>query len=358
MHHPTTTVPRRNLPLLSALAIFGIVLNHAIWQVLGEIPPGQPRGYAYLPLDQIGKIAIPVFMFISGYFIAYATSGGRKPLPWKVVYARITRLFWPWGIWSVIWLTGQIAIGAHTLNLQEILLTLFNQYYFIPMLMTYYLLAPLMVALGRRSIRVLLVSAFLLQIIGVALFYLQIWGIVSGIPEWIRLAPLQYLQFAFYFPFGLAVGMSPAAFAPLLRWRAALPWLTLLAFGLAIVEGSLAFRRAAPGWQHTDSHVKVTSMLLSLGVLGCCMVYDHIPTPRIFQKSVQILSANTYGIYLSHYVIIGLMDRLLVRFLPAGFSPLIGWGYILLLTVFTLLICRWMIQFSTRYKRVHPMLFG
>lgn len=358
MRHPTTTIPRRNLPLLSALAIFGIVLNHATWQVLGKIPPGEPRGYAYLPLNQVGKIAIPIFMFISGYFIAYATSGGRKPLPWKVIRSRVTRLLLPWGIWSVIWLTGQIAMGIRTLNSREVLLTLFNQYYFIPMLIVYYLLAPFIIALGRHSIRTLLVSTGLLQLIGVALFYLQIWGLVSGIPEWVRLGPLQYLQFAFYFPFGLAVGMSPAAFAPLLRWRTALPWLTLLAFGLTIAEGSLAFRYAGSGWQHADSHVKVTSMLLSLGLLCCFMVYDRIPTPRIFQKSVRILSTNTYGIYLSHYVIIGPMDRLLARFLPAEFSSLIGWGYILLLTVFTLLICRWMIQFSTRYKRAHAMLFG
>ncbi len=358
MRHPTTTVPRRNIPLLSALAIIGIVLNHATWQVLGGIAPGEPRGYVYLPLDQIGKIAIPAFMFIGGYFIAYATSGGRKPLPWKVVYTRIARLFWPWVVWSAIWLAGQIALGARTLTLQEILLTLFNQYYFIPMLMAYYLLAPFMVALGRRSIRTLLVSAFWLQIIGVALFYLQIWGIVSGIPEWIRLIPLQYLQFAFYFPFGLAVGMSPAAFAPLLRWRSALPWLTLLAFGLTIVEGSLAFQRDGSGWQHADSHIKITSMLLSLGLLCCFMVYERIPTPRTWEKSVRILSASTYGIYLSHYIFIGLMDRLLAHFLPAGFSPLIGWGYILLLTVFTLVICLWMIQFSTRYKRAHTILFG
>ncbi|GAB4524201.1 MAG: hypothetical protein Fur0018_07550 [Anaerolineales bacterium] len=346
------------MPLLATLATLGVVLNHATWQVLGNIKPPALSGYAYLPLDQVGKLAIPAFMFIAGYFAAYATSGGRKPLPWTVVYARITRLFWPWVLWSAIWLGGQVIIGARSINVHEVLLTLFSQYYFIPMLMTYTLLAPAMTALARRSIRSLLMLSALLQVLAVALFYLQISGLITTVPEWVDLLPLQYLRFAFYFPFGLTVGMNPAAFSPLLRWRKALPWFTLLAYGLAILEGSLAFQRGGFDWQRADSHVKSTSMLISLGALCYFMVYEHVPIPQRLGKTVRDMSANTYGIYLSHYLVVGSLDRLLARFLPQPLPIWMGWAYVLLLTVGTLAVCLQMIQFSTRFKRIHQYLFG
>jgi len=360
MRHPTTTVPRRNIPLLAALAILGVVLNHATWQILGDIAPGEPRGYPYMPLDQAGKFAIPAFMFIAGYFTAYATSGGRTPLAWSVVRARIARLFWPWVLWSSIWMSGQALTGRAALTPRLAFEALFSQYYFIPMLMVYYLLAPLVVTVARRNIRILMLSVGLLQAAGVALFYVQVHTpLLNGlIPDWVDLIPLQYLRFAIYFPFGLAVGMKPSAFAPLLRWRRALPWLTLLAFGLSNLEGLLVYRSRGGAWPHADSHVKATSLLFSLGVLFCFMVYEHIPTPQRMSKSIRSLSANTYGIYLSHYVVVGLLDRAAAPLLPASLSPLAGWGYILTLTALTLALCLGMIQFSTRFKKARILLFG
>ncbi len=370
MRHPATTVPRRNIPLLSALSIIGVVLNHAVWQVLSTIPAGAGEGYAYLPLDQMGKIAIPVFMFIAGYFIAYATSNGRKPLAWSVVRARIGKLFWPWVLWALIWLGMQVSAqvlglrsGGEPLgfNIRSILLALFAQYYFIPMLMVYYLAAPLLVSIARRSLRTLLILVLLLQLAGVGLFYFQVYaphtlapGLRGG--NWLDVTLLQYLRFAIYFPLGLASGMNPAAFAPLLRWRKALPWLTALAFGFAILESSVAYRFLGRNWQHGDSHVKVTSMLFSLGLIFCFMVYPGIPVPARWRKLVRNLSTNTYGLYLAHYVVLAVLDKIIARFLPPSVPVQIL--YIFLLVAATLGISLWMIRLSTRSKRLHDALFG
>lgn len=370
MRHPATTVPRRNIPLLSALAIIGVVLNHAVWQVLSNIPAGSRNGYTYLPLDQMGKIAIPAFMFIAGYFIAYATSGGRKPLAWNVVRARIGKLFWPWVLWAFIWLGMQVSaqvLGLRSggtplgFNIRSILLALFAQYYFIPMLMVYYLAAPLLVRIARRSLRALFFITILLQLAGVALFYIQVYaphtlppGLQSG--NWLDVTLLQYLRFAFYFPLGLASGMKPSAFAPLLRWRKALPWLTALAFVLATLEGGLAYGFLRDNWQRGDSHVKVTSMLLSLGLIFCFMVYSNIPVPAHWRKPVRELSANTYGLYLAHYVVMAVLDKIIARFVPPSVPLQIL--YIFLLVAATLSLSLWMIHLSMRSGRLHDLLFG
>ncbi len=363
MRHPTTTVPRRNIPLLSALAILGVVLNHATWQVLGNIKPPALNGYAYMPLDQIGKLAIPAFMFIAGYFIAYATSGGRKPLPWAVVNARIRRLFWPWVFWSAIWLGGQALVNGARIHSMSVFEALFSQYYFIPMLMAYYLLAPLLVSVARRNLPALLGTATVLQLLTIGLFYLQVHApnTLPGLLQretWLDITLLRYLRFSIYFPFGLSVGMRPSAFTPLLRWRKALPWLTLLAYGLSALEGSLAYRSANPRWYAADSHIKLTSQLFSVGVLLCFMVYEHIPIPQRLGKTMRGMSANTYGIYLSHYVVVSVLDRVAGRLLPHPLPVWLGWAYVLLLTAGTLVVCVQMIQFSTRFKRIHQYLFG
>ena len=67
---------RRTIPILRGLAILGVVLNHANWHVLSRLTAGDVHGYLFVAFDQIGKFAIPAFMAITGYFIAYATSGG------------------------------------------------------------------------------------------------------------------------------------------------------------------------------------------------------------------------------------------------------------------------------------------
>ncbi len=370
MRHLVTTVPRRNIPLCSALAIIGVVFNHATWEVLGNFAPGDPGGYLYLPFDQAGKFAIPAFMFIAGYFAAYATSGGRKPLAWNIVRTRIAKLFWPWVLWSLIWLGAQItaqSLGLRSgremlgVNLPSILQALFAQYYFIPMLMAYYLLAPALVALGRRNPRLLLSLTGGLQLAAIGIFYVQVYAPQTLPPllrsgEWPDVTLLQYLRFALYFPLGLMVGMKPAAFAPLLRWRKALPWLTALAFALATVESGFAYRVLQAGWQKGDSHVKITSMLFSLGLIFCFMVYTHIPVPRRGRKLVRDLSTNTYGLYLSHYVVLAVLSKVSAAWLPS--SPAVRIPYIITLTAVTLSLCLWMIRLSTRSRRVHDTLFG
>lgn len=307
---------RRKIPILSGLAILGVFLNHSNWHILSRFSPGDPPGYYYLPLDQIGKYGVMAFLFIAGYFIAYATNGGKADLRWSIVRARLVTLAWPWLIWSGLITIGQ-AFEGRAPSLAEYARNLFIQYYFVPLLMFYYLLAPLLVRWGRSNARTLLVGMAAVQLAGMLVFYARYYWtpFPEALQPWVDLGPLEYLRFAFFFPWGLTVGMFPdQAKGRLVGWKPFLPWLTVLFLGLSVLETAQAYRLGGGLWPGAGDQTKLTSVMFSVALILCFVVADNLTVP--FQRLVVKLGSHAYGYYLSHYVILGVVGRMIQRFWP------------------------------------------
>ena len=238
---------RRTIPVLRGLAILGVVFNHANWHVLSRYPAGEIGGIPFIAFDQVGKFAIVAFMFIAGYFTAYATSGGKRDLSWGIVRARLENLLWPWLIWAAIFMAGQFVQGR-PLSVAEYARTLFIQYYFIPLLMFYYLLAPAIARWARTNSRSLLIIAAVVQIVGIVVFYLRVYwpSFPPALHSWIDIGPLQYLRFAFAFPLGMVAGIHPKETKTVLEpWKRPLPWMLLVLFILSAAETIGAYTYAA-----------------------------------------------------------------------------------------------------------------
>jgi peptidoglycan/LPS O-acetylase OafA/YrhL len=301
---------------LSGLAILGVFLNHSNWHILGRFSPGDLPGYFFLPLDQAGKFGVMAFLFMAGYFIAYATNGGKADLRWSIVQARLATLVWPWLIWSGLIMIGQTFQGRG-ISLEDYAGDLFIQYYFVPLLMFYYLLAPLFVRWGRAHARTLLGVMAAVQLTGMLVFYARYYW--APFPEalwpWVDLGPLDYLRFAFFFPLGLTVGMFPdQAKGRLAGWKPFLPWLTFLFFGLSVLETAQAYRLGGGLWPGAGDQTKLTSVLFSVALISCFVVADKLTVP--FKRFVVTLGSHTYGYYLAHYVILGIVGRVIQRFWP------------------------------------------
>jgi len=349
---------RKTIPILYGLAILGVIFNHANWHVLREFPPGDPQGYPFVVFDQIGKFAIVGFMFIAGYFIAYATSGGRRDLSWQIIVARLRNLLWPWLIWSIIMAVGQ-ALQEHSLSPGSILANLFIQYYFVPLLIFYYLLAPFIARWAKTHTRALLVGAAIVQILAMALFYARVYwsGFPADFNSWIDLGPLQYLRFAFYFPFGVVCGMFPQMVkTPLLRFKPVLPWLTLLFFGLSATESLIAYHLGDSYWPIGSDQTRLSATLFSITFILCFVAFDNIPVP--FSRTITKLGAHSYGLYLSHYLMLGLTARAITAIVPWVATQ--GWLYLPLLFVLTVALCRGLMESVARLptKRFYRYLFG
>ena len=108
----------RRLLLLNGLAVVGAVLNHTtgwgftamFWWVHRYLPVEPPNFdqmgsagyYLLLGLQQAIMFAVPAFLFVSGYFIAFAT--GRQDLKgsWRLIRSRIIYLLVPYLVWSLL----------------------------------------------------------------------------------------------------------------------------------------------------------------------------------------------------------------------------------------------------------------
>lgn len=349
---------RRTIPILRGLAISGVVLNHANWHVLSQFTAGEARGYPFVVLDQIGKFAIPAFMFIAGYFIAYATSSGKRDLPWQVIRTRLQNLLWPWLIWSVILVIGHFFQGW-PLSLTVFLRTLITQYHFVPLLIFYYLLAPLIARRVKSHTSALLIGAAAIQLLAVALFYARVYhpNFPGALKSWVDLGPLQYLRFAFYFSFGVVCGMFPRRIKDfLVRFKPILPWLTLLLFNLSTVETALAYNVGGRVWPIGGDQTKLSSALFSTAFVLCFVAFDRLKVP--FNRTVSKLGTYSYGLYLCHYPFLGIIAKVIRGIEPWVFSQ--GWLFLPLLFALTIVLSMLLMEGVARLptRRFYRYLFG
>lgn len=351
---------RRTLPTLLGIAILAVIFNHSNWHVLRNYAPGDPHGYGYLVTDQIGKFAIATFMFIAGYFVAYATSACKNDLRWEIVRARLLGLLWPWLIWSGLMTVAQHFQGR-ALSLEELLQNLFIQYCFIPLLMAYYLAAPFISRWVRIHPRRVLIGAAIVQLLATALFYVRVYvpsfaNLIN--PSFIDIGPMQYLRFAFFFPFGVIAGTAPQFFKDtILRYKSLWPWLVLIFFILSFGESALAYSLGTcRTWPIGGDQTRLTSALLSISIIICFLIFEKIPIP--FKNIVIKLGARSYGLYLSHYVILGIVGKVIHCMAP--WSDLQGWWLIPALFLATVFLSIMLMEIASRLptRKFYRVVFG
>lgn len=310
---------RRSIPFLSGLAILAVVMNHANYDVLKEFAAGPANllpALPYLLIDQMHKFGVPVFVFITGYFIAYAAGSERKDLKWSVVQARLQGLVVPWLLWSTIYFIGQNFQGRPA-TLEWFARTVFIQYYFVPLLVFYYLLAVLVVRAAKKNPRGLLIGAAVVQILMIAVYTARSY-LSAFPPEWdpfVDIGTLQYLRFALYFPLGVLVGMYPQKAREMLTpWKNIFPWMILAAFILQSAEAIYTYRLGGNYALVGGDQTRFSSMLYAFSILFTFISRDAIKYP--FRRQFAYLSSNSLGFYLSHYIFVGILFRLVGQVLP------------------------------------------
>ena len=118
----------RRLPVLRGLAILAVVCNHAVgWGYIAmfwwtpryrdvvSVPNYDRLGslpyYGLLVVQQLALFSVPAFLFMSGFFVAYAARASSPTLSWKVTRKRITDLLWPYLVWSLVIFVGDALQG-------------------------------------------------------------------------------------------------------------------------------------------------------------------------------------------------------------------------------------------------------
>lgn len=367
----------RKLSILSGIAITSVILNHAggwgmvamFWWV-HRYRPVEPPNY-----DMLGSIpyfisdiihlstvfAVPAFLFISGFFIAYAARAGKVGVGWKLIRTRIIALLIPYMIWSAYGLLQRIAFGealvAKKVVLQILLTGVNGGLFFIPVLITFYLLSPWLVTLARQNWKGLLIGAALIQIIPISFRYLSmIYGETPLLQTLIQWTPDQiFIRWAIFFPLGIVAGLYLDNFKEWLnRHKKTLLISLIITYLVMFTETQLIFILTPDHWRPGMSSIffVVYGLLFILTFLA----YEELPIP--FERKFIQLGTKSYGLYLTHFIIMTISAKLIYHILPWLLSQqLLFQSLLLAVSLFTPLLAMSIVARSP-LRKIYVYIFG
>ena len=309
----------RRLLLLNGLAVLGVVINHAtgwaftamFWWPHRYLPVESPNFaqmgsltyYALLLVQQLIMFAVPAFLFVSGYFMAFATKRQASTVSWKIVRSRIWLLLIPYLLWSLLFFAGDIAQGtAYTLPVYlELLITgrTSPAYYFVPLLIQLYLLSPLIVPLAKRVPVPTLLVATAVQLAVRILVYLDTLGMSLGAAE-----ALMGLTQSWFFPShllwftaGVVVGFHLDVFKRVLvRFKWGFLALAAILLPLGVIEWQWILQRSSEPWLPIRETLLDT--LYAASLILAFLSFGDLSLP--FSQALGDLGGKSYGVYLVH----------------------------------------------------------
>ncbi|OGO10189.1 MAG: hypothetical protein A2Z66_05870 [Chloroflexi bacterium RBG_13_66_10] len=365
----------RRLLHLNGLAIIGAVAYHASgWGFVAMFwwahryrpvtPPnfdqmGSAAYYGLRTIEQLIAFGVPAFLFVSGFFAAFAGGKSRGSVGWRVVANRIRSLVIPYLLWSLAMIAIEYVQGRTYSALELVRTIAFGEvtpaFYFVPLLCQLYLLSPLLIPWARTRWKPLLVGAAVLQ----TAVHLARYGLILGVGEPGRglLAAISPGWFfpgnIFWFALGAVVGFHQReAIEFLARFRRL--WIAgvMALLPLGILEWEALLRLSGEVWLTPKETVldNLYSLMFILAFLSLVSLEHPLSKP------VSDLGARSYGIYLVHPLALTVAARATYHLAPwmlgsqLLFQPLLlaaGLGIpLLLMALVRRSPARWSYQFQ------------
>jgi len=369
----------KRLLQLGGLAIVIVVVNHAahygqiamfLWADSYRsvsVPDwgaiGSTAYWVLIVVRSFGVFTVPAFLFSSGYFSVYIA---RSYLPtrnrWGAVSRRVINLIIPYAFWSAVVFVGDALQGVVYAPLDycvKLLTTGASSHlYFVPLLCACYLLSPWVIASVRRSPRLIVSVSALLQAGALVGRYLGRFGAGGTITAWLaRLTPWWSLTWWFvYFVLGVVVALNIQRTRDFLwryRWQTVALAVTMWLF--CLLEADALLR--VPGTEWTAGIDTVSGSLFAVFAIASFLAFSEVRVPGM--ETLSKLSKYSYGLYLVHLPLMGLLAYIIRRMAPwmlAYQLPLVlllfaaGFGLPLLAMK---ALSRW-----RPTRRIYPYLFG
>jgi len=364
----------RRFLYLNGLAITCVVLFHAAgmgfvamfsWaHQYGGVPGEQVGSFTYFMLrfvEQIVIFSISAFLMVSGYFIGIATGRDQKTVSWRIVLSRVIYLAIPYLIWSGVAL-GLKFFEGNGVPRDKILIALLTGktnevYYFIPVLIQFYLISPLLILWARASWKSMLLTMGLIQLVISLSQYSLFLGNISGFwndlvyftPKWL------FISRILWFPLGIILANKPVefkrAFYPIRWW---LLGIAIVLIPLGMVEWEYFVRASGEQWLSTRE-------TLLDNIYGLCLIFGILAFEKgkfpLFD-SFSKLGTKSFGIYLTHVLVIEYIARIIYRFWPSILANQTILQPLLIITGLGLpLLLMWIVN-HTPLRRFSTYLFG
>lgn len=346
----------RQFQLLRGFAILLVLLNHAItmsfWMAdrFGYPIPGGAEYVIFDILRTIGLFSVPIFLFLSGAFFTFAIQNRSLGGSYKVVWHDLRNVIFPYVIWSIVFYGMVFLLLGEKYSLLGYVKNLIVGYpnNFVPLLVLFYLLAPLLVRIARRQPVLMLIAIFAYQLFLVNVLQPGILGFTF--PSWARyLAPPivrdTLSTWAVFFPFGMVYNQYLSIWSKSLHKHAVVLWVALIAiFALAVLSNQQVL------------HLAVSGILVP--IIGMMLIptirRDIVP----FYRWVEDVGKRAYGLYLTNLIVVTLSlfgIRAIFPWLLKQYPLLIPVIYLLALFIPTALM-----RFIEKHSRqsLYRYLFG
>ncbi len=317
----------RKLLLLNGFAILFVTIHHATAYGLQAmffwtdryLPVTVPNFdqldslayYVTMTLRQLATFAVPAFLFISGYFIAFLAKGKKSGITWEMVLPRVKILVIPLILWTAI---RYILLRHFPTTLHEV----FNPYHFIPLLIQFYLLSPFLIPLANNHWKLFLLGAAVIQLGLPILISSNGFGVEFQGQELLSSLTPRWLipgDFPFWFPFGLVVGLHFQQFQVWLAQAKRTLAVGMVAFGsLAVIEYQVRnyLVNGDPELDPSPGGIMKTLFVLAFLLWFITLDENAIPFSNIFSK----LGVQSLGIYLVNIPTVYVVAVLMYHFTP------------------------------------------
>lgn len=277
---------------LRGIAIITVVLIHTI--------PVDTT--ALLILRQVFNFAVPMFLFLSGYFIRKDSvfDNGRD-----FIIKRIMRILIPYFVWSI--LTLIFIQKLYGFNIKTIIVNLatgqvVNIYYYIIVLLQLILITPLIVRLEKiKFCRMILWSITPISLL-VFYWFNLVYGKTISYP-WYALPFVMWFVFYYY---GYLLGNNKHLETKIFSNIKVNIILYIVFLGLSMVEGYIINSKFGL-LSFASSQIKISSFLASLFLINTLFGFKKYIKNGM--KVLEILGNASFGIYLIHYILLSIVNK-------------------------------------------------
>ena len=309
------------LTYIRGIAIIGVILIHT---TAGNIQPHISdlnqvmswRAFLALVLNQMGRFAVPVFLLLSGVGL---TLSNKESAPYMgFIWSRIKKLLPAYLVWTFVYFLLGRQYNYYVFG--KTLFGLSTHLYFIPLLLSLYMLYPVLRRLAK--------SLWGLGSVLCLLIFSEVAFFITGMPllrQWIN--PCNW---AFYFVLGIWIVPYLGHLQKLLRWKHVIFY--MLACLLTIAEALLWSGKV--GLNSAASAQKPSVVLLTIGAF-----YLMMNISKRF-KVIDLIAKHSFLIYLSHMafltVIAAIFRRLGISWLFASLGTIV----VLLISLLFSILCQ------------------
>ena len=297
---------------------------------------GSPTYWLLVIVNQVCLFAVPAFLFISGYFVAYAAQGDPPHIGSRVLRSRLVGVALPYVIWSLVFLAIDAALGtlyAPPTYLRKIAIgDALPGFYYVPLLCQFYLISPLIVRWAKTQPWRLLLITGAWQLLMVGLPYIWgLWGDPVAAQRALRVWDFTFPRWIFYFALGVVGGFETKRLSAWLTRNSR--YLVAAAAGLgilAIAESQVLFNLTGE-WDWAFAPLKLSS---SLYAPVCMLAFLSLRVQRTpVWRALDHLGAVSFGIFLIHGKVLELLSRLIYHLAPALLSRQVALAALLFIVV-------------------------